>query len=97
MILLFLVALPPTFAEFAILGYIDFVSIIIAIGITIIATGIKAGDSGIGKTPLSTIFSRKLGLAPENAVGDVPATARPIIWGLVTSFEKSADTMPHDF
>ncbi|KAF2725022.1 hypothetical protein K431DRAFT_216491 [Polychaeton citri CBS 116435] len=43
-ILLFLVAIPPTFAEFAILGYIDFVSIIIAIIITIVATGIDAGN-----------------------------------------------------
>lgn len=44
-ILLFLVALPPSFAEFAILGYIDFVSIIIAIGITIIATGVEASNA----------------------------------------------------
>ena len=44
-ILLFLLAIPPTFAEFAILGYIDFVSIIVAILITIIATGITAGDA----------------------------------------------------
>lgn len=43
-ILLFL-ALPPTFAEFAILGYIDFVSILIAIGITIISTGIQAHNA----------------------------------------------------
>ncbi|KAK1072619.1 hypothetical protein LTR12_012541 [Friedmanniomyces endolithicus] len=41
-IILFIVALPPTFAEFAILGYIDFISIIIAILITIIATGVEA-------------------------------------------------------
>lgn len=41
-IILFFVALPPTFAEFAILGYIDFVSIILAIIITIVATGIEA-------------------------------------------------------
>ncbi|PNS17207.1 hypothetical protein CAC42_7261 [Sphaceloma murrayae] len=41
-ILLFLLALPPTFAEFAILGYIDFVSIIAAILITIVATGVEA-------------------------------------------------------
>ena len=46
-ILLFFVALPPTFAEFAILGYIDFVSILVAVGITIIATGIKAGQTGM--------------------------------------------------
>lgn len=44
-ILLFLLALPPTFAEFAWLGYVDFASIIIAIGITIIATGIEAHHS----------------------------------------------------
>ncbi|GAB7358072.1 hypothetical protein MBLNU230_g0234t1 [Neophaeotheca triangularis] len=43
-IILFLLALPPTFAEFAWLGYVDFASIIIAIGITVIATGIQAGD-----------------------------------------------------
>lgn len=54
-IILFAVALPPTFHEFAILGYIDFVSIIIAIGITIIAAGIEAhsapgGLSGVDWT-----------------------------------------------
>jgi len=41
-IILFVLALPPSFAEFAILGYIDFGSIIIAIGICIISTGIEA-------------------------------------------------------
>jgi hypothetical protein len=44
-IILFLLALPPSFSEFAILGYIDFVSIIAAIGITIIATGITASST----------------------------------------------------
>lgn len=43
-IILFVIAIPPSFAEVAILGYIDFVSIFFAIGITIIATGIQAGD-----------------------------------------------------
>jgi hypothetical protein len=52
-ILLFFLALPPTFTEFAILGYIDFASILLAIGITIIATGVNAsnapgGISGVG-------------------------------------------------
>jgi len=41
-ILLFVLAIPPTFSEFAILGYIDFVSIVIAIILTIVATGIEA-------------------------------------------------------
>lgn len=39
-ILLFL-AIPPSFADIAILGYIDFASIILAIGITMIATGVQ--------------------------------------------------------
>lgn len=44
-IVLFFLALPPSFAEFAILGYIDFASILLAIGITIIATGVSATDA----------------------------------------------------
>lgn len=40
-VVLVLLAIPPSFAEVAILGYIDFGSIIIAVGITIIATGIQ--------------------------------------------------------
>ncbi|KAM0702650.1 hypothetical protein Q7P35_010081 [Cladosporium inversicolor] len=39
-ILLFL-AIPPSFADIAILGYIDFASIVLAIGITMIATGVQ--------------------------------------------------------
>lgn len=52
-VLLFCLAIPPTFSEFAILGYIDFVSIIIAIGITIISTGITASnrEGGISSVP----------------------------------------------
>ncbi|KAF4620124.1 hypothetical protein G7Y89_g14698 [Cudoniella acicularis] len=41
-ILLFL-AIPPSFADVAILGYIDFVSIMLAIGITMVATGVASG------------------------------------------------------
>ncbi|KAM0719317.1 hypothetical protein Q7P37_005222 [Cladosporium fusiforme] len=44
-IVLFFLALPPSFAEFAILGYIDFASIVLAIGITIIATGVEATNA----------------------------------------------------
>ncbi|KAH6683565.1 amino acid transporter [Plectosphaerella plurivora] len=43
-IILLILAVPPSFAEVAILGYIDFVSIVVAIGITIIATGVKRGE-----------------------------------------------------
>ncbi|KAL2121279.1 hypothetical protein VTJ04DRAFT_5306 [Mycothermus thermophilus] len=52
-ILLFIVAIPPTFSEMAILGYIDFVSIIAAIFITIIATGVRASElpGGVDSVP----------------------------------------------
>ncbi|KAJ5907771.1 hypothetical protein N7495_000453 [Penicillium taxi] len=45
MVILLLLAIPPSFSEMAILGYIDFASIIIAIGITIIGTGVRAHES----------------------------------------------------
>ncbi|KAK7753829.1 hypothetical protein SLS62_004195 [Diatrype stigma] len=41
-IILLLVAIPPSFAEVAILGYIDFVSIMAAILITMIGTGVAS-------------------------------------------------------
>ncbi|KAK8099677.1 uncharacterized protein PG998_012918 [Apiospora kogelbergensis] len=44
-IILLVLAIPPSFAEVAILGYIDFVSIIAAILITIIATGIQGSHA----------------------------------------------------
>ncbi|KAF4501934.1 N amino acid transport system [Fusarium agapanthi] len=40
-VILVVLAIPPSFTEIAILGYIDFISIILAIGITMIATGIQ--------------------------------------------------------
>lgn len=51
--LLSILAAPPTFSEFAILGYIDFISIIAAILITIIATGVSAGNSPGGLADVS--------------------------------------------
>ncbi|KAF4978130.1 hypothetical protein FZEAL_5428 [Fusarium zealandicum] len=44
-VILLVLAIPPSFTEIAILGYVDFASIIIAIGITIIATGIQRSDA----------------------------------------------------
>ncbi|RYP61505.1 hypothetical protein DL771_010114 [Monosporascus sp. 5C6A] len=44
-IILLLLAIPPSFAEVAILGYIDFVSIMAAILITMIATGVKSSGA----------------------------------------------------
>ncbi|KAI0393247.1 transmembrane amino acid transporter protein-domain-containing protein [Xylariaceae sp. FL0594] len=46
-IILLVVAIPPSFAEVAILGYIDFASIMLAIGITIIATGVQRSEIGV--------------------------------------------------
>lgn len=40
-VILLLLAIPPTFADVAILGYVDFVSIILAIGVTMVGTGIQ--------------------------------------------------------
>lgn len=50
---LFLLSLPPSFSEFAILGYIDFVSIVVAIIITIVATGVNASNApgGLSAVP----------------------------------------------
>ncbi|KAL8380722.1 hypothetical protein RB595_005144 [Gaeumannomyces hyphopodioides] len=47
-IILLALAVPPSFAEVAILGYIDFASIILAILITIIATGVQSSQSAGG-------------------------------------------------
>lgn len=47
-VFLTILASPPTFEKFSFLGYVDFVSIIAAILITMIATGISASDSAGG-------------------------------------------------
>lgn len=44
-IVLLLLAIPPSFAEVAILGYIDFASILLAIGITMVATASHSGGT----------------------------------------------------
>lgn len=43
-VILFILAIPPSFAELAVLGYIDFASIMIAVGIAIIATGLQRDE-----------------------------------------------------
>ena len=64
-IILLLVAIPPSFSEVAILGYIDFVSIILAIGITIIGTGIRAShaDGGLSAVDWSAWPKENLSFA----------------------------------
>ncbi|CAF9936268.1 MAG: hypothetical protein HETSPECPRED_010283 [Heterodermia speciosa] len=54
-IMLYCLALPPTFHEFAVLGYIDFVSIITAIFVTMVATGVEAAKApgGLSAVPWS--------------------------------------------
>lgn len=52
-IILMLLAIPPSFAEVAILGYIDFASIIVAILITIIGTGIEQHNGSIAQSDWS--------------------------------------------
>ncbi|KAJ5777961.1 hypothetical protein N7520_001207 [Penicillium odoratum] len=44
-VIMMLLAVPPSFAEIAILGYIDFASIVLAIGVTMVATGIQSSGS----------------------------------------------------
>lgn len=44
-VILFALALPPSFTDVAILGYIDFASIMVAIGITVIGTGVMYGQA----------------------------------------------------
>lgn len=54
-IILYCLALPPTFHEFAILGYIDFASICVAIFVTMVATGMEAAkqEGGLAAAPWS--------------------------------------------
>ncbi|KAF2748770.1 N amino acid transport system protein [Sporormia fimetaria CBS 119925] len=54
-IVMLILSVPPSFAEFAFLGYIDFVSIVGAILITIIATGVQASNApgGLAAVPWS--------------------------------------------
>ncbi|KAJ5087111.1 hypothetical protein NUU61_008418 [Penicillium alfredii] len=54
-VILLLLAVPPSFTEMAILGYVDFASILIAIGITIIGTGVEATNApgGLAAVPWS--------------------------------------------
>lgn len=70
-ILLFL-AIPPSFADIAILGYIDFASIILAIGITMIATGVQERGS-LGDLEPNVAWSAwpKEGITFEEAIVSV--------------------------
>ncbi|KAJ5234642.1 uncharacterized protein N7469_003810 [Penicillium citrinum] len=68
--ILLLLAVPPFFAEIAILGYIDFASIIIAIGVTMIATGIQYSGGATISNPDAIPWSAwpKAGLTFSGAI-----------------------------
>lgn len=58
-IVLLLLAVPPSFAEVAILGYIDFASIVLAIGITMIGTGIAWGNGEVAASETWSAWPRE--------------------------------------
>ena len=66
-IILLLLAIPPSFTEMAVLGYIDFASIIIAIGITIIATGVSSNNAPGGLSAVDWSAWPKEGLTFTDA------------------------------
>ncbi|KAI1487031.1 transmembrane amino acid transporter protein-domain-containing protein [Biscogniauxia mediterranea] len=71
-IILLLLAVPPSFAEVAILGYIDFASIMLAIGITVIATGVQRSELAVSSEwsawPAEDITFAKAFIAITNIV-----------------------------
>lgn len=67
-VILLVLAIPPSFTELAILGYIDFGSILLAIGITIIATGVQAGDADGGMSSVNWSAWPKEGASFVDAV-----------------------------
>lgn len=95
---LLLLAIPPSFADIAILGYIDFASIILAIGITMIATGAQDRRS-LGYPEPYTPWSAwpKEGITLEEAI----VSANSIVFaysfgGCLPSFMNDMHT-PEDY
>ncbi|OGM47950.1 N amino acid transport system protein [Aspergillus bombycis] len=56
-IILLLLSIPSSFADMAWLGYVDFASIVAAIGITIIATGIRSSDAPGGLSAVNCFIA----------------------------------------
>jgi hypothetical protein len=70
--ILLLLAIPPSFADIAILGYIDFASIVLAIGITMIATGVQdRGSLGDVESYVAWSAWPKEGITFEEAIVSV--------------------------
>jgi hypothetical protein len=70
-ILLYLLAIPPSFSEMAILGYVDFVSIIVAIIITLVSAGIHANDLPGGREAVNWSAYPKPGVTFAEAMVSV--------------------------
>ncbi|KAJ5477038.1 N amino acid transport system protein [Penicillium diatomitis] len=74
MIILFLFTIPSSFADITFLGYIDFVSILGAIGITMIATGIQSSNApgGLSAVPWSAYPKENITFTEAYvAIGDI--------------------------
>ncbi|RAH67892.1 uncharacterized protein BO66DRAFT_456097 [Aspergillus aculeatinus CBS 121060] len=58
-VILFAFAVPPTFADISILGYIDFASIIVAIGIVMVSTGIQQSQNATAASAAWSAWPKK--------------------------------------
>lgn len=65
--ILLLISVPPSFAEIAVLGYVDFASIVLTIGITIIATGVDYNAAEMAAASTSWSAWPKPGLTAVEA------------------------------
>lgn len=70
-ILLYVLAIPPSFSEMAILGYVDFVSIIVAIIITLVAAGVRADKLPEGRASVDWSAYPKPGVTFAEAMVSV--------------------------
>ena len=97
-VILMILAIPPSFAEIAILGYIDFASILLAIGVTMVATGIQSSNDsgGFGDHPAWSAWP-KPGISFTSAI----VSANNIVFaysfaGCLPSFMEDMHT-PRDY
>ncbi|KAJ5103040.1 hypothetical protein N7532_003569 [Penicillium argentinense] len=97
--ILMILAIPPSFSEIAILGYVDFASIVIAIGVTMIATGIQYTSNSAVSAPDIVPWSAwpKVGLTFSGAI----VAANNIVFaysfaGCLPSFMEEMHT-PEDY
>ncbi|KAJ5888723.1 hypothetical protein N7495_008764 [Penicillium taxi] len=97
--ILMILAIPPAFAEIAILGYIDFASIILAIGVTMVATGIQSASDVDALSAVHTPWS--LWPKPDISFSAVVVAANTIVFaysfaGCLPTFMEDMHT-PEDY